>query len=74
MYKTVYREKYGKLTIRERSYTFSLDEANYRESDDIPVPVERIRPAQAGQLSTFVRHYVADHPKTDLLDRLTKTA
>ena len=75
MYKTVYKEKYGKLTVRERSYTLALNDEDYREADEIPVPIERIQPAKAdARLSEFVRHYLDDHPETDLVDKLTKAA
>jgi hypothetical protein len=43
MYETVYQEKYGRLTVRERSYTLALYDEDYRESDPIPIPMERIR-------------------------------
>jgi hypothetical protein len=75
MYKTVYQETYGRLTVRERSYTLALDGEDYRESDPIPVPMERISPARrSDRLSEFVRDFVAEHPNTDLVNRLTKTA
>jgi len=73
MYKTVYQERYGRLTVRERSYTLTLYDGDYQESDPIPIPVERIRWA-SDRLSEFVRGFVAEHPKTDLVNRLTKTA
>ncbi len=75
MYKTVYQDKYGKLIVRERSYTLTLFSTEYRESDPLPVPAERMRPAQAqDRLSQFVHEYVAEHPDSDLLLRLTRTA
>ncbi len=75
MYKTVYRASYGKLTVRERSYTLTLNEPKYRESDSVPVPAERIQPRRAGDpLPTFVQQYVSEHPKTDLVDRLVKAS
>lgn len=75
MYKTVYQDKYGRLIVRERSYTFTLFETEYHESDPLPVPIERIRPAQSNdRLTEFVEEYVAEHPDSDLLARLTKTA
>ena len=73
MYKTVYQEKYGRLTVRERSYTLTLSDGDYQESDPIPIPMERIRWA-SDRLSEFVRDFIAEHPKTDLVNRLTKTA
>ena len=75
MYKTVYQDQYGKLIVRERSYTLTLFDTEYRESDQLPVPVERIRPAQSNdRLTEFVEDYVAEHPNSDLRARLTKTA
>jgi hypothetical protein len=75
MYKTVYQDKYGKLIVRERSYTLTVFESEYQESDPIPVPIERIRPARAqDRLSRFVRDYMEEHPNTDLLNRLTRGA
>ena len=75
MYKTVYQDKYGKLIVRERSYTLTLFDTEYRESDQLPVPVERIRPTQTkDRLTEFVEDYVSEHPNSDLLARLTKTA
>ena len=74
MYKTVYQDQYGRLIVRERSYTLTLFENEYRESDPLPVPIERMRPAQSeDHLSEFVEDYVADHPNSDLLERLTRT-
>jgi hypothetical protein len=73
MYKTVYQEKYGRLTVRERSYTLTLYDGDYQESDPIPIPAERIHWA-SDRLSEFVRDFIAEHPKTDLVNRLTKTA
>jgi hypothetical protein len=73
MYKTVYQEKFGRLTVRERSYTLTLYDEDYLESDPIPVPMERISPArECDRLSEFVRDFVAGHPNTDLVNRLTK--
>jgi hypothetical protein len=75
MYKTVYQDKYGRLIVRERSYTLTLFDTEYRESDPLPVPFERMRPAHSNdRLSEFVEEYVAEHPNSDLLARLTKTA
>jgi len=75
MYKTVYQDKYGKLIVRERSYTLTLFDTEYRESDQLPVSIERIRPAQTkDRLTEFVEDYVSEHPHSDLLARLTKTA
>ena len=75
MYKTVYQEKYGRLTVRERSYTLTLYDGDYQESDPIPVPMERISPARTSdRLSEFVREFIGEHPNTDLVSRLTKTA
>jgi hypothetical protein len=75
MYKTVYQDKYGRLIVRERSYTLTLFNTEYHESDPLPVPIERMRPAHSNdRLSEFVEEYVAEHPNSDLLARLTKTA
>ena len=70
MYKTVYEEKCGRLTVRERSYTLTLYDGDYHESDPIPIPMERIRWA-SDRLSAFVRDFVAEHPNTDMVNRLT---
>jgi hypothetical protein len=70
MYKTVYQEKYGRLTVRERSYTLTLYDEDYQESDPIPIPMERIRRA-SDRLSEFVRDFVAEHLNTDMVNRLT---
>jgi hypothetical protein len=75
MYKTVYQDQYGKLIVRERSYTLTLFDTQYRESDQLPVSIERIRPKQTkDRLTEFVEDYVSEHPNSDLLARLTKTA
>jgi hypothetical protein len=75
MYRNVYEDKYGKLIVRERSYTLTLFNTQYRESESLPVPAERMRPRHTkDRLSEFVEEYVTEHPGSDLLEQLTKTA
>ncbi len=75
MYRNVYQDKYGTLIVRERSYTLTLFEEDYTESDAVPIPIERIKPGRTSdRLSNFVQDYVLNHPTTDLVARLAKTA